>query len=265
MLKKVFILTQFGTPHSWTQEFIDSVQFLEQYGWYWKIFTPNAFQSKGNVEIIPTTIEDFNKLCVKTLDINPLNKLTEKGVPSKAMSDFYIASGVIFADWLKDADYWGITNWDIVYGRLDHYLTDEELSKYEVWSDDVNIINGIFSLYKNTEKVNNLFRDLDHWVELFTTHKLFGTDEYGMTKIVRNRVSYNDLTFGYPKYYPYHSYDRLEQHFPVVKLERKDDNSLWERFLDMAPPPGYVHFPKGYIAKEIMYFHFIRTKSWPIL
>ena len=260
-MRKCFILTQFGTPHSWTQQYIDNVQHLKEYGWEWKIFTSNKLESKGNVEIIPMDIEGFNQLMEKTVDINPHNHLVN-GLPNKAMSDFYVASGHIFEDYLKDVDFWGITNWDIVYGRLDRFITDEMLSKVDVWSDDVNIINGIFTLMRNTKEVNMLYKRITDWEYAFKVNHLMGTDEHGLTDAIRRS---NDIRFGYPRNYPMHSYDRLVQHVPTPQLERHwIDGSLWEKFLDTNPPIGYVHFPKGYIAREIPYFHFIRTKTWPM-
>lgn len=261
-MKKVFILTQFGEPHAWTQQYFENVKKLKKYGWYWKIFTPNKLENApSNVEVVPMTLKEFDQLIEKNCGVNPQNKLAP--FPTKPVSDFYIASGQIFQDYLKDADFWGITNWDVVYGRLDHYLTDETLSQCDVWTDDVNIINGVFSLFRNTYKINNLFREVPDWEKKFTEHKLFGTDEYDMTMLMRKVVAESRAVYMYPAYYPFHSYDRLKQHVPTPQLEIQNDGSLWERFYDVNPPIGYVNFPKGYVAKEIMYFHFNYTKTWP--
>lgn len=262
MIKKVFILTQFGSPHSWTQQFLDHVQTLEKDGWYFKIFTPHTYESKGNVEIIRMDIEQFSGLVSKTCEVHPANYL-HNGIPSKAMSDFYVASGLIFQDYIKDYDYWGITNWDIVFGNLSKFLPDEELVKYDIWSDDINTINGIFCLFRNDTYTNNLFMKIPAWQDMFRTHKLFGMDEYHLTDVVRKEAEESRIKFGFPPYYPLHSHDRLSNHVPEVQLERKKDGSLWEKFYD-TNPPNWQH-KRLVIAKEIMYFHFIRTKAWPSL
>ena len=265
-MKKVFILTQFGSPHEWTHQYIESVQKLEKYGWYWKIFTNNKdIQSKGNVDIIPMEISQFNDLVIKTCGVNPKNFITDRGVPSNPMSDFYIGNGVIFANYLNDADYWGITNWDVVYGRLDHFISDGELSKYDIWSDDVNAINGVFSLYKNTEYINKLFMEIPIWKVAFENHHLYGLDERDMTTLVRKVSTNGRIAFGYPKYHPLHSYDRLEQHVPDIKLQLTDEGSLFELYYDMARPTNDPLFTTGLRGREIMYFHFSKTKTWPKL
>lgn len=260
-MRKVFILTQFGSPHSWTEQFINHVSTLEKDGWYFKIFTPNReYSNTGNVEFIPMTIEEFSDLVAKTCGVHPSNYLKD-GIPSKAMSDFYIASGLIFQDYIKGFDYWGITNWDIVYGNLSKFIPDSEIAKYDIWSDDMNTINGIFCLFKNEPYINSLFTEIPNWQNMFRTHTLYGTDEYHMTEVVRKASQEGRIKFGYPKYFPLHSHDRLDNHVPEVRLERKEDGSLWELFYDTAPP-NWQH-ARPTMGKEVAYFHFIRTKKWP--
>lgn len=260
-MKKVFLLTQFGTPHSWSQYYFENVAKLEEYGYYWKIFTPNEYKYvPKNVEIIPFTIEQYNKLMERTIGVNPHNYL-ENGIPHKNVSDFYVASGAIFQKYIKGFDFWGITNWDIVYGRLDHFLTDEELEESDIWTDDVNTINGIFCLFRNVEKVNNLFKEIPDWQDKFKLHQLVGTDEYDMTNLMKRDDILEKIRYNYPAYYPMHSHDRLEQHVPEVKLSMKRNGALFELFKDINGPVWQHARPL--LGKEIPYFHFLRSKAWP--
>lgn len=274
MIKKCFVITEFGEPFEWTQKYIDNATKLAKDGWYWMIFTPNQYKSTKNVAVISMDAAQFGDLVEKKLGVKPQMFITPKGVPSVHITDFYVFTGLIFADYLKDMDYWGITNLDIVYGNLSNFIPDEEISKYQIWTDDVGpgggIVNGIFSLWKNTPQVNNLCYKIENWrakigqnpcpscVGTGDSHTLFGTDEIEMVPIVQNEPNlYGDGDFcGHPKHYPLHSYDRLEQHRPEPKLELKEDGSLWEKFNDTVT--GYV------AAKEIAYFHFSYTKKWPM-
>lgn len=176
MLKKCFVLTQFGSPHPWTEEYFKNISTLEDTGWYWKIFTPNKYENvPSNVEIIDMDIEGLNVLMEEKLGINPKNYLKD-GVPSKHVSDFYVASGVIFEDYLKDFDFWGMANWDVMYGRLSRFVPDQLLEQCDIFSDDINTINGVFTLYRNTYAINTLFEKIQDWEEKFTTHQLYGLD-----------------------------------------------------------------------------------------
>lgn len=260
-MKKTFVLTQFGKPHPWTEKYLENIQKLEKYGYYWKIFSPNTFPSKGNYEFIKMNATGFSRLIADTCGIDPKIEIVD-GLPSKPVSDYYVATGLIFEKWLKDSDYWGITNWDVVYGRLDHFIPDQLLKEFDIYSDDVFTINGVFSLFKNTEKVNNLFKEIQGWQQMFTYSAIMGTDEYKMTEVVRKAVQEERLRFIYPKYYPLHSHDRLENHVPEIKLKVQDDDSLWELLAD-TNPPQWEH-ARPFIGREIPYFHFQRTKKWPI-
>lgn len=279
MLKKVFILTQFGEPHSWTNEFLQNVGTLGKYGYSWKIFTENKYENvPENVEIVPMTTDQFNDLAQAKLGVRPQMFMTPKGVPSVHVTDFYPFSGVIFEDYLKGFDFWGIANIDIVFGRLDHFLPDDELDKWDVWSDDINAINGIFCLFRNIPLINNLCLEIPHWQQKLTTdpcpkcmgeigeevhHTLFGTDEYDMTDLMKRPEVLASVRYGYPKYYPFHGYDRLETQVPNIKLSLKEDGSLWELSEDTRPPI-WEHAHK-YFGREIAYYHFIVTKKWPPL
>lgn len=266
MLKKCFIITEFGNPFDWTQEYIDNVQHLEKYGWYWKIFTPNEHKSKGNVEVIKMDTSQFNDLVEEKLQLRPNFRVSALGRPTVHITDYYVFSGVIFADYLKDVDFWGITNMDVVYGRLDHFVPDSLLTECELFTDDVNAINGVFSLWKNTDKVNHLFERIPNWQKVITQlecpeclngsggHRIFGSDEVQMTEVMKSSP---DVIYKYPPYYPMHGYDRLEQHQPTAKIEIREDGALCELFKDIKKPD----FKYG---REIPYYHFSHTKKWPL-
>ena len=162
-MKKVFVILMFGKPFPWIDKFIDSVQHLEKYGWCWKIFTPNKFESKGNVEIVPMTIDEFNLLVEKKTGITPLTYITDKGIPSSHVTDYMVAYGKIFEDYLK-CDFWGMMGGpDIVFGRLDRFLPDSFLEDCDIFTDDVKAINGCFTLFRNTEEINTLFKKIPNW------------------------------------------------------------------------------------------------------
>lgn len=270
-MKKTFVLTQFGSPFDWSQQFIDSVQHLEKFGWYWLIFTPNKLESKGNVTVIDMNIGQFNELVAKKTEAKPELFITETGVPSVHITDFIVVWGKIFEDYLKDSDMWGFCGWDMVFGRLDHFLPDELLKECDVWTDDMNTINGCFCMIRNREDLNVLFKEIPDWKAKLEqkpcqrclgnpdarTHTLYGTDEYGLTEVMKKHP---ELKYKYPKYYPLHSHDRLEGQI-MPKLKVQDDGSLWELHEDVKPPE-WIHARK-FIGREVLYFHFMKTKCWP--
>lgn len=270
-MKKVFVQLELGKPHDWIEKYLENVGKLEKYGWYWKIFTPNKFENvPPNVEIVDMNADQFNELCEKKLGVNPKLFITEDGIPSMHITDYYVFGGVLFEDYLKDADFWGITNLDVVFGRLDHFVPDDLLAKADIFSDAINEVNGVFCLWKNNEVMNNLFKVIPDWQKVFTIspcpacvtktgrHTLYATDEIWMSNLLPI-FAQEGISIIYPKYFPLHSHDRLEIHQPEAKLTIKDDGSLWELIADIQPTnPKYI-----FLGREVAYFHFSHTKKWP--
>ena len=273
-LKKVFLITELGSPFYYTQEFINQCGKLEEYGWYWKIFTPNKYENvPSNVEIVDMNCEQLADLMEQKLQVRPKLFITEFGNPSMHVTDFYIYSGILFEDYIKDADFWGITNLDVVYGRLDHFISDDYLNDCDIFSDDLNAINGVFCLWRNIPEVNNLFKKITNWQDPLKAepctqctlrdgkgHQLAGTDEYWMSHLLKQPMA-SHIRYKYPKYQPMHGHDRLEQHVPEIKLKWEDDGSLWELFADINGPK-WEH-ARPFIGREIPYFHFPKSKKWP--
>lgn len=268
-MKKVLIILQFGSPHEWTQKFIDNVQVLGPHDWYFQIYTPNKFESKGNVQIIPMSMEEFNILTEKKLGVRPTLVINERGVPSYHITDFLIFLGKIFEDYLKDYDFWGTMGLDCVVGRLDHFVPDSLLANCDVYTDDIGQFNANFCLWRNEEKINTLFKKIRNWeaaliqspclgCEGTGVHRLFVTDEIGMTAVM---IITPEIRWRQPNYYLIHSHDRLENHQPVAKLAIKADGSLWELLEDKGWKEGRRHH---YFGREIAYYHFPMTKKWPI-
>lgn len=269
MLKKVFLLTQFGPPHPWSEQYLAHIRTLARYGFSWKIFTPHRYESHGNVEIIPMAFNEFDRLISFKTGIPTLNFLGSDGLPVKLTSDYYPAFGHIFEDYLSGCDYWSITNWDVVFGRLDHFLSDSELRKYDIWSDDCGHINSLFCFYENVDRINFLYTNVPGWRESFQFdgRRITGFDEIAFDAYIRARArapNSLNLHFGHPPYFALHSYDRLIQHQPFPNLSLAPDGALFECF-DDSRNADLQHYPpwQGFFGREIMYFHFIQTKQWP--
>lgn len=64
--------------------------------------------------------------------------------------------GEVFAEELRNYDFWGHCDTDLIFGCISHFLTDDILSKY-----DKILTLGHFTLYRNTPYVNSLYRTMD--------------------------------------------------------------------------------------------------------
>ena len=89
--------------------------------------------------------------------------------------DFRPAYGEIFAEYLKEYDFWGYRDLDLVFGNIRSFITDELLGKY-----DHIFGRGHFSLFKNTPKINAIYHLVQepNYKQVFTFSEGCAFDEY---------------------------------------------------------------------------------------
>lgn len=146
---KVVLIRPFFMGHflNYFQLFLNSCAYNPNFDWM--IFTDNVdeYDFPSNVHRILMTFEEAKALFQSKFDF-PVN------IPNPGkLHDFKPAYGYIFADYIKSYDFWGQTDYDVIYGRLDNFVTDELLDSY-----DKVFTKGHFALYRNTEKMNTLFK-----------------------------------------------------------------------------------------------------------
>ena len=92
--------------------------------------------------------------------------------------DYRPAFAYILSKYIKNYDFWGWGDLDVVYGNIRHFITDEVLSHYKMISGF-----GHFTLYHNDEYTNTFFmKQVDGYVdykEVFTNQSSAYYDEYG--------------------------------------------------------------------------------------
>lgn len=150
-----------------------------------------------NVEIMRTTLRDIKHTADEIFSLN-----VELSTPYK-LCDYKVAYGLIFADKLKDYDFWGYCDSDMVLGQIRKFVTDEILEIY-----DKILPLGHLSIYRNTEEVNRKFMecpDIMDYKEVFSSVKIFQFDETpGIYSMYKSRgwkmlkyIPFVDIVAGY--------------------------------------------------------------------
>jgi len=254
-MKIVITQNLYGVPYDdyWMTEYIKNCDSLGKYGWEWKFFMPKSkYKSTKYVELIDQTMEEFNDLMFKKLGVESKNYIDNRGIPHKLTSDYYPAHGILYEDWTKGYDFWGHVNWDMVFGRLDRVFNEEFLKDVDIYGNDPDAINGCFSLYRNNEYVNNLFKEHPKWKEALayvpephTVNNPYVFDEWCMTELCNQKKNEGKLRF---KTGWYMVNDHMDRHKPKPQIEMKEDGTLLDKIT----------------GEEIMMFHFSGTKAWPL-
>lgn len=124
-----------------------------------------------NVTVIDFRLEDLKALAVKKL------KMPVCLDNSYKICDLRPAFGLIFEDYLKDAQFWGTSDLDILFGNIRKFITDELLEHYDIITAKREYLIGHFTLYRNSPKVNTLFRKSADYRQVFTSPRSYIFDE----------------------------------------------------------------------------------------
>ena len=209
-----------------------------------------------NVIVKPMTIE-----CMREKASSVLGFAVKLDRPYKCC-DFRPLYGLMFGEELKNYDYWGHADIDLIFGNLQYFF-----DKYRLYDYDKFGALGHLALYKNTDKVNNAFKlqggDVDYR-QVFTTEDNFIFDEVeGITKIMRingfkvfTKRIFVDIATRYKRYRMIDSYslDESAKNFPAQTFYWEDGHIY------------HAYYEKGQFSKEeYLYAHFQKRPNFHVL
>ena len=125
----------------------------------------------SNVQLIPYSINQFKVDAAKTIGFDIA---VESGYK---LCDFKPAYGYIFYDYIKNYDFWGYCDIDIIFGNIRSFITDELLNEQDIISARHDYLTGCFALYRNNEFMRKLFTQSKDYKKIFTDHLNFFFDE----------------------------------------------------------------------------------------
>jgi len=229
-----FILTLFGDPIPWLDKYIENCNNVKGYDWL--IFTDKVdydVMVKKNVTILRMTIDEYSDLFERKLGRKPGYLTTEK------FWDMRPAFGIIFEDYLHDYSFWGTTDHDCVYGNLNKFID----LNCDIWTNDpYPTICGHLTLWKNTEKVNNLFKEYSLWEDM-----LFGETNHILTRPLSGSLS--PMSWTTSKLYD-EGKIKINYDFDCQENDKK---------------PHKITYKEGLFSdgREIVVYHFRQTKRYP--
>lgn len=248
--KIVFIIIYLGEFPWYFPYFLKSCAFNPDIDF--KIFSDNNIPPSvkpSNVELINYSLDQFNKDAAIALSIDI--KLRE----AYKLCDFKPAYGYIFAEYIKEYDFWGYCDIDLIFGNVRRFMDDELLSKYDVISARHDYLTGCFALYRNKHNINTLFKQSKDWKKVFIDNANFFFDETNFAfEEFGNGVHYSLIK------------TEIESMTHVVRrlYEEKEINAYFE-FQIVEGFAGNMLWEKGEIIYrrqfEVMLYHMVRFKK----
>lgn len=194
-----------------------------------------------NVAVVDFSLSDFNEQASSKLRMNISVQNAYK------LCDFKPAYGVIFSEFIKGYDFWGICDIDIIFGRIREFMTDTLLSEHDVISVRDDFPTGYFMLFKNEEKINYLFTKSKDHRKVFHSPKHLCFDESNFKQI---DVIAGANILEIPS--------EIESMHHVLEKEKDQVNVFWD-FLIQEGHPGKLKWNKGQLILrskyEVLLFH----------
>lgn len=202
MYKIGFIIPYIGKFPNYFQLWLNSCSYNNTIDWI--VFTDDTtkYNYPSNVHVYYTSFS-----CLKSKFQSNFDFEISLERPYR-FCDFKPSYGEVFAEYLKDYDFWGYCDVDLIWGNLRKWLTDEVLFKYKRISTF-----GHCYILKNEPEINKLYKTQ---IEGFYGYRIalrnnmeFGFDEnLGVNKIydriglVPYQLPFFDVSVPYLKFTP---------------------------------------------------------------
>lgn len=123
-----------------------------------------------NIKYVHMSLIEFFKLASKKLNLNINVKRPYK------CCDFKPVYGIILEDYIKEYEFWGHCDFDMIFGDIKKFITDDIMRQY-----DKILPLGHLSLYRNTKENNDRYKcygsKVGNYKEVFTSDKSYAFDE----------------------------------------------------------------------------------------
>lgn len=247
----------FGSLKNYFSLYLKSCEFNQRIDFL--IFTDQFFWGGGlpkNVKIINLNLLTLKELVVKNTGIENIS--LEHPYRCCDLKPLY---GIIFRDYIKQYEYWGHCDFDMIFGDIYSFMEEYNYRKFDKF---LNL--GHLSFYKNTDKVNNYYKlsgSQYPYMDVLTTNKNFAFDENaGINSILLK----HGLSFFIERVFfdisdIYHRF-RLSE---FCSLTSKDVNYKQQIFCWKDGKVFRYYEERGKLKKEErMYIHFKKRPDFPV-
>lgn len=193
IMKKIMIAPYFGPLPAWFEKFR---------------------LPKGYDLLLDTDSEAFKKRVKEKLGIDcPITPGTGKS------NDLRCAFGLLYEEEIKNYDYWGTVDFDMVFSdNIDEWFPDEVLITLDVWSNHNTYVCGPWTMFRNNHQVCHLFKEFSEWKEKMTDPVLNGWIEKEYSRVVeQSGIKYK---YSFHQGYPWTKTPNIEKRDGILYQDR---------------------------------------------
>lgn len=146
----------FGAWPAWFPIFLESCKFNSTVNWIIRTDCEIPLDCPENVRFIPTRYIDYIENISNCLDID------FRPSSSYKICDVRPMLGDIYFKDIKDFDFYGFGDIDVIYGDIRKFYTDDVLT-HDVISSHEGMLSGHFCLFRNTEATRTAYKKIPGW------------------------------------------------------------------------------------------------------
>lgn len=166
----LLILLYFGRFNNYFPLFLKSCSYNKKIDWLILTDTQDEYEYPPNVSVVYTVLEEVKLRAERKFGFSICMNNPYK------LCDYKPSYGFLFEEYLKDYEYWGHCDCDLIFGNLDKMLIPLLKKGY-----DKLFAAGHLTLYKNNYENNRRFmkqyRGRNIYKEAYTTDRIFALDE----------------------------------------------------------------------------------------
>ncbi|MGI8952268.1 MAG: DUF6625 family protein [Chitinophagaceae bacterium] len=202
-----------------------------------------------NVTILNKSLNDINTLAQQKLNLSVNISNAYK------LCDFKPAYGLLFPEIIKEYDFWGHGDIDVIFGNIRNFMTDEILNNHDVICVRHDFLTGYFTLFKNCRKNNELYKYSKDYEKVLSCSRHFCFDE--------TNFAFLQFEQGVPL-------DEIESEvesmtYVVKKLHEQKIINAYFDFHVIEGTPGRLKWNNGMLTYknkfEVMLYHLIKLKT----
>lgn len=246
--KIILILPYFGRFNNYFPLFLESCRFNPTIDWM--IFTDDkrSFDYPTNVKVNYFSFGAFRDLIQSNYDFEI--SLTN---PYR-LCNFRPAFGDVFREYIKDYDFWGYCDNDLIWGNIRSFLSDEILDHYNRIFEF-----GHLSIIRNLPIYNEYYKFNDAYKLAFTEdYNLLFFDELGFTDIWRRKdekmYRHTSIADFNPRQYNF----KLNQDCTINDNDNTRQIYSWNKGRLIR---HYVN-GNGVENEDVMYIHFLKRNMY---
>lgn len=186
--KIAVIIVFFGEWPKWIQHFLHTCNLRTELRFI--VFSDNKLPVElNNITRYEFTISKLANLASEKLGFRVSFEKAYK------LCEFKPLYGKILEDYLAEYDFWAYSDIDLFYGDFKANGLYELLDEADVLSFYEGFVSGPFCIYRNTEVVNNLYKQVKNYKAVLNTVDYVGLDEHVVKSENRGFGLYKVLLF----------------------------------------------------------------------